>query len=384
MPQFSPARLGILLLCFWAPWICLAQDADRTQQELAAVSEAIAGIADWLDAASADQSQQQQVLEAAELALSAASKSVADIERQIAESQSRLSELQAQKLNLVEQRGRQEDILAQIVRAAYKRREQSFLKTLLNQEDPDKAGRMMHYTAVFSRYQATQIQNYRTTLQELDTLDTELSAELNSLTARQQELAAEQERLLLNKEERSVALQALNAEIQSRNAELEQLELNRAELEALLEEIARSMEGIRSFEDVPPLPGQRGELLLPLAGNIISEFGASYGGGSLRRQGIVIGADEGSPVRAIHAGYVAFANWLRGSGLLVVIDHGEGYVSLYGGNQGLAVEAGQWVEAGAIIATSGRGAENLGPGLYFELRHEGQAQNPSEWLESSR
>lgn len=103
-------------------------------------------------------------------------------------------------------------------------------------------------------------------------------------------------------------------------------------------------------------------------------------GGSLTRQGILIGAAEGTPVSAVHPGYVAFASWLQGQGLLVVLDHGEGFVTLYGGNQALAVEAGDWVQRDQVIATSGRGLSNEQPGLYFELRREGEAQNPSQWL----
>ena len=382
MPQLGHiGRLASLLWCLSTPLYCLGQDATQTQQQLAAVSEAIAEIGDWLNAANADQSQQQSALQAAELALSEASNAVAEIESRIASSQARLTDLQAQQRELNVQRARQEELLAQIIQAAYKGRQQSFLKTLLNQEDPGKAGRMMHYAAVFSRYQAEQIEAYQSTLARLQQLNTELNGELDALNTRQTQLAAEQASLLANKEERAAALQALTTAIQSRNAELEQLELDRAELEELLAEIARSMEGIRSFEDVPPLPERRGALLSPLTGTLLSNFGASYGGGSLQRQGIVIGADEGSPVRAVHAGYVAFASWLRGSSLLVVIDHGAGYVSLYGGNQALAVAAGEWVEAGAVIATSGRGTDSLGPGLYFELRYQGRAQNPAEWLD---
>ncbi len=292
-----------------------------------------------------------------------------------------MQELQLQQQTLNREQQEQAELLSQIIRASYMTDESQFLKTLLNQEDPSSAGRMMQYTRIFSSYQREQLQNYQSTLASLDTLSAEVTEELGSLSENQTLLLAERARLADVRDQRETALAALNADIATRNAELEQLEVNRAELQELLEEIARAMEGIRSFEDVPPLADARGELLAPIEGEVLSRFGSPYGGGSLQRQGLIIGADEGSPVRAIHAGYVAFANWLRGTGLLVVIDHGEGYVSLYGGNQALAVDAGQWVEAGAVVATSGRGTESIGPGLYFELRYQGQAQDPAHWLQ---
>lgn len=373
-------RLLLLLAALASSQLIQALDAEATQQQLEAVANAIAEISGWLESASADQSQQENKLRESELALSEANALVAQIASEIRSSQSRLADLQSQQTILTNQREEQEQILQQIIRAAYMSREESFLKTLLNQEDPSTAGRMLHYTNLFASYQAQQIENYKATLGELQQLDANLAQALDTLGRRQQDLVSEQARLLTLKEEQETALAALNDAIQSRNAELEQLEVNHAELESLLQEIARAMEGIRSFEDITPLPQRRGELPPPLSGELLSQFGATYGGGSLRRQGVVIGADEGSPVRAVHDGYVAFANWLRGSGLLVVIDHGEGFVSLYGGNQALAVEAGEWVESGSVIATSGRGTESLGPGLYFELRQQGTAQDPSNWL----
>ena len=359
----------------------LAQDADQAQQELEAVTSAIAEIGDWLDSAAADQSQRENAVRDAELAWSAASNALQEISQRVDASENRLLALQDQQQALDAQRQEQAEILLQIVRATYKAGDNHFLKTLLNQDDPEVAARMLQYSRIFSRYQAEQIRDFQQTLSSLEAISVELEQELASLSASQAQLVEESSRLANVREEREQALAALTRDIASRNAELEQLEVNRAELQALLDEIARAMEGIRSFEDVPPLADVRGELLQPLQGELISRFGSSYGGGNLQRQGIIIGATEGSPVRAVHPGYVAFANWLRGSGLLVVIDHGDGYVSLYGGNQALAVEAGQWITAGTVIATSGRGTETVGPGLYFELRYQGQAQDPSRWLQ---
>ena len=144
------------------------------------------------------------------------------------------------------------------------------------------------------------------------------------------------------------------------------------------------MEGVRSFADVPPFASAKGRLTQPLNGRFSSRFGERYGDGNLSRQGITIQAETGTPVRAVHAGLVVFADWLRGSGLLVIIDHGQGFLSLYGGNEALSAIAGNWVDAGDILSTSGTSISSGVDGLYFEIRRNGQPQDPNPWFNSDR
>ena len=123
-------------------------------------------------------------------------------------------------------------------------------------------------------------------------------------------------------------------------------------------------------------------------GQLINPFGSRYGDCELRRQGITIEVSEGTPVQAVHSGRVVFSDWLRDSGLLVIVDHGQGYMSLYGANQALSKQAGDWVGAGDIVSTSGIANELAGNrensqtrlGIYFEIRHHGEAQDPAQWL----
>jgi septal ring factor EnvC (AmiA/AmiB activator) len=287
--------------------------------------------------------------------------------------------LQQEQASLLNLKAEQEEILAVLLRAAYMSGESQALKLLLNGEDLSEGSRMLNYARYLSEYQLGKIAQYQQTLDQLATVEANRESTLDELESRLQELEQEQNALARLQAERSEAVNTLASTISARNSELEQLLLDRAELENLLQEIARAMEGIRSFDDVPPFAERRGELDPPLSGPLLSRFGDSYGGGSLRRQGIVIGSEIGTVVNAIHAGQVVFANWLRGSGLLVVIDHGEGFMSLYGGNEALAVAAGDWVDAGTVIATSGNGVSNQA-GVYVEIRRNGQPQNPADWL----
>lgn len=380
MKRFSIVCIGIMSLTH--PAITMAAESpeqNKTQVQLEAVAAAISDIESWLNSANEQHSEELERLREAEVAHSAAITASTAVAERVAALRVESASLQREQESLLNLKAEQEEILAVLLRAAYMSGDSLALKLLLNGEDLSEGSRMLSYARYLSEYQLDKIENYQLTLDQLTIVEANRESTLNELESRLQELQQEQSALEQLQAERSQAVNALARSITSRSSELEQLQLDRAELEKLLEEIARAMEGIRSFDDVPPFVDQKGELKPPLAGPLISRFGESYGGGSLRRQGIIIGAEVGTVVNAVHAGQVVFANWLRGSGLLVVIDHGEGFMSLYGGNEALAVAAGDWVDAGAVIATSGNGVSNQA-GVYFEIRRSGQPQDPTDWL----
>jgi septal ring factor EnvC (AmiA/AmiB activator) len=354
-------------------------EQGEAQAQLEAVATAISDIESWLSNANKQHSEELARLREAEVAHSAAIAATTAVAGRVAALREESTALQREQESLLDHKAEQEEILAVLLRAAYMSGDSQALKLLLNGEDLSEGSRMLSYARYLSEYQLGKIEQYEQTLDQLTMVEANRESTLNELESRLQELQREQSALEQLQAERNQAVNALATTITARSSELEQLQLDRAELENLLEEIARAMEGIRSFDDVPPFAEQRGEIKPPIAGPLLSRFGESYGGGSLRRQGIVIGAEMGTVVNAVHAGQVVFANWLRGSGLLVVIDHGEGFMSLYGGNEALAVAAGDWVDAGAVIATSGNGVSNQA-GVYFEIRRNGQPQDPSVWL----
>lgn len=371
--------LVTLLLATAAPAQDTADDA-RARQQLAAVTSAISDVESWLDRADSQLDAGQEALRQAELAVSTLRQEITILESAIADTEAELSTLRQRRQTLESDRDQQATLLAEVLRAAYMTGDYNRLRLLLDGDDPSKAARLLHYAGEFSRHQLRLIENFETTLAELNSVQDQLATRLTELSTQQAQLQQRNARLTAARDQRATALTALRDDIRSRNQELEQLQFDQAELEALLAEIARAMEGIRSFADVPPLAGRQGNLDMPVAGQIISRFGSTYGGGSLARQGIVIAASEGTPVRAVHPGRVVFADWLRGAGLLIIIDHGEGYMSLYGGNEALARDAGDWVDQSDVIATSGRGNAASAPGLYFEIRRQGSALDPARWL----
>lgn len=370
-----------LSLILWLPAQAQqSQDDAQARAELEAVNEAIGSIESWLDEANSRHNNAQETLRQAELAVSALQSQIDAIQQRIESSTVEQSRLQQRQQSVESDKQAQAEVLGDILRAAYKTGDYNRLRLLLNGGDPSKAARMLRYAADISRSQFERIEAFQETLTELAEVQQQLDDNLSRLQQQEAELARQSEEMASARDERAIALAALDADISTRNQELEQLQFDQAELQALLDEIARAMEGVRSFADVPPISASQGRLNRPVNGSVVSRFGSTYGGGSLRRQGIIIRASEGSAVQAIHPGQVVFSDWLRGAGLLVIVDHGAGFMSLYGGNEALAKNAGDWVDAGEVLATSGLGGENGSAGLYFEIRRNGSALDPEDWL----
>ena len=385
LPPINFGRLCFLgslftLFFFSATALEAAENAEQTEADLSIVTAAIGDIQIWLTDANARHSEEEKNLRDAEKDIAVVAQSAAATRRRLGETESALEILHNRINRLEEEKSQQSVLLAQSIRAAYMAGERSALKLLLNQQDLSRSARLLHYHRLFAEYRIEKIESFQNTLADIGTANIELESSLLGFAEQQSEL--EQNLLALNaaRSRRQRALSELTSSISSRSGELEQLEINQAELEALLEQIAEAIARVQSVANLAPFTDLRGKLPLPADGPVINQFGSRYGEGALVRQGITIGVAVGTPVQAVHSGRVVFSDWLRGSGLLVIVDHGEGYMSLYGANQILAKAAGDWVNAGEVLATSGsRGDRSAG--VYFEIRYHGAAQNPSIWLQ---
>ena len=358
-----------------------AQDADAAERELTAVGSAISEIQSWLSDANETASAEEANLQQAAEELATLASALNTLELSIQQEQAELTKLQPSASALQEQKATQARTAANVIRAAYKQGTPNPLKSLLSQDTLGADARMRHYSKLISAQQLAKIEQFEATLKAIANNQEEVSSALSELNQQQQQLASTQNALTAAREEQTAALQTLRSSIRTRADELEQLEIDQAELQQLIEQIQRAMEGIRSFDDVPSFQAAKGKLPVPVAGSITSRFGQQYGNGSLTRQGLTLAVDSGTRVKAVHAGHVVFADWLRGSGLLVILDHGNGFMSLYGGNESLAATPGVWVDVGEVIATSGSPSNSDQPGLYFEIRERGQPQNPASWLD---
>lgn len=361
-----------------------AQEEAQAQQNLEAVASAIEGVRSWLDEANRDRSREEQALRTAELELTRLADATRKTRSDVASIRDELKQLELQSEQLYTAKVEQMGVINKLVRAAYMRGEPGFLKSMFGSQDLHGLRRTLHYTSKLSEFQLQKISQFETTLNEIAEAEILVERKLDALNEQDAVLLQQLSALEIARTKKQQTLTTLRSNIASKGAELDELEANQSELQQLIEQIRTAMEGVSSFADVPPLEDSKGQLLPPVSGPVVTGFGQTYGDGSLQRQGIIWQAETGTPVTAIHPGQVVFSDWLRGSGLLLIVDHGEGYMSLYGNNEALSASAGDWVDAGDVLATSGTSISTGEAGLYFEIRYRGQPQDPSAWLDLGR
>jgi len=320
-------------------------------------------------------------LKRAELSLAAARQTLASLEVERARRAAERSALAAQRADRGARLDAERTALEREVRAAYVMGRSEPLKLLLNQEDPARAGRMLAYYGYFGRARAGEIDRIEADLRDLDALDARLATEdqaLAALEARQHdELGAlEQARAV-----RSAALASLEAESRTSAARLERLQREQAGLESLLRELRRAAEA-GPPEGHGAFARLQGRLAWPVPGRIAARYGETRAGG-LKWNGELIDTQRGVGVRAVADGRVIFADWLPGLGLLTILDHGDGYLSLYGHNERLYVAAGTRVTAGETIAAAGDSGGSPRPALYFEIRKGGRPIDPRPWFKTA-
>jgi murein hydrolase activator len=300
-----------------------------------------------------------------------------DVRKRIAESDARLKELSADRARNEAALREQRDVLAAELRTAYVGGRQEQFKMLFSQEDPATLGRMMVYYAYFGRARAGKIAEIQDIVARLEEDAKAETAERERLAALEAESRQELSSVDAARDERSRALRKMNAQIRSRNDSIAKLKREAAALEKLVEDLRRAM------SDLPPTGGQafekvRGRLAWPVAGKLTARFGQSRGGG-LKWNGVMIEAARGTAVKALYDGRVAYADWLPGMGLLVIVDHG-GYMSLYAHNEQLYKSVGDGVSAGEAIATVGDSGGRSVPGLYLEIRRGTRPVDPVPWF----
>ena len=234
-------------------------------------------------------------------------------------------------------------------------------------------------TATLADHRNALIDAVRADLDRLQATEASLDDARKRLESAQQ---SENERLAElsdARDRRKLALAEINNNIATRNTRVDRLRSEAEDLEVLIAELTRILTNI-PISDSVPFGERKGQMAMPVTGPVVRKFGQSRADGRLRWEGILVGAPAGQEVRAVHYGRVVFSDWLPGMGLLVVLEHGDGYLSLYGHNQDLVTEVGEWVDPGAVIAHVGDSGGQATTGLYFEIRKNGSPIDPARWL----
>ncbi|MDX1818846.1 MAG: peptidoglycan DD-metalloendopeptidase family protein [Marinobacter sp.] len=375
-------RLHLLALCLtlvvWAAPVSAQQDVTPAQVE--ALKDRIKDIDDWLADAEDDRSDLEQQLAATERRISSLTRERRDLRQKLEQQQQRLKQLSEEEAELTRTLDRQRESLKRQIRAAWMEGDAPAVKVLLNEIDPDRIARTMTYYEYLSRDTVAQLETFHDNLQALKRTEDQARATQDQLKQTEQQLAERQKQLAGSRKEREQTLAALKADIRNKRSEREDLEADRKRLERLLNEVQQAIANIPSPNESQPFKSLRRKLPWPANGKVISGFGDHYADGKLRRNGLLIGTKAEAPIKAVHYGRVVFANWLRGFGLITIIDHGDGYMTLYGHSSSLFTSPGDWVNAGETIALAGRTGGADTPELYFEIRHNGKPDNPRRWL----
>ncbi len=419
------ALIVLALSCLLSP--AFADERAQTQQQLDATRQDIAELKKMLGQLQQEKSGVQKDLRSTETDIGKLEKQVEALQQELKKTQGELERLDHEKKKLQSARVEQQRLIAIQARSAYQNGREEYLKLLLNQQNPEKFARTLTYYDYLSQARLEQLRSFNETLRQLANVEQDISLQQAQLLAQQGNLDAQRQELEKVRTERQQVLAKLNNDVKARDQKLQAREQDQADLSKVLKTIEetlarqareaeearqkallaaqeaekqRQREALAAKDDAPSKPksipgplvsssgetfggafsSARGKLPWPVNGRLLARFGETRGGDARTKwDGVMISASPGSQVRAVHGGRVVFADWLRGAGLLVILDHGNGYLSLYGHNQSLLKSAGDVVKAGEAISTVGNSGGQDSSGLYFAIRQQGRPSDPAQW-----
>jgi septal ring factor EnvC (AmiA/AmiB activator) len=356
-------------------------DARKAEAELQEVKGEIERITQQVNHDQIERDRLTRELRDSELSVGKAREGFEGVKRERAERASKRASLAGERRAREADLAQNRSALAGQLRAAYLIGREEPLKLLLNQEDPERAGRMFVYYSYFGRARADQIHQIEGDVQSIAQLDEELQAQESKLAELEQQQRAELMSLEQAREQRSAVLVSLTAESNTRAQNLERLKSQQGGLEKLLRELRAAIEKF-PVNNNDAFARLRGKLAWPVGGKLLARFGEQRAGG-VKWDGVLVGTERGAPVRAVYGGRVIYSDWLPGLGLLAIVDHGEGYMSLYGHNERLYKAVGERVNAGDTLGSAGDSGGSNRPELYFEIRKSGKPVDPRPWFKAA-
>lgn len=431
------ALILLALSCLLSP--AFADERAQTQQQLDATRQDIAELKKTLGKLQEEKAGVQKDLKATETDIGNLEKQVEALQQELKKTEGELERLDTEKKKLQSARVEQQRLIAIQARSAYQNGREEYLKLLLNQQNPEKFARTLTYYDYLSKARLEQLRTFNETLRQLANVEQESATQQQQLLAQRADLDSRRQALETERGKRQQVLAKLNSDVKDRDQKLQLREQDQADLAKVLktieetlarqareaeearqkallakqeEEKRRQQEALaaaaardRARETAEPVEppkkarttlgpmvssdganyggafsAARGKLPWPVNGRLLARFGDARGSDARAKwDGVMISANPGTQVRAVHGGRVVFADWLRGAGLLVILDHGNGYLSLYGHNQSLLKSAGDIVKAGEAISTVGDSGGQDAAGLYFAIRQQGRPTDPSQW-----
>jgi len=369
---------GLMLAC-----LALAATPQKTEAQLRSLREKIEKMTQQVSRDAVQRDRLSSNLRAAELSVGQARGELARLGREYGDRSERRASLSADRAGQQRALSQERAALAGEVRAAYLMGQAEPLKLLLAARDPLRSQRLLTYYGYLGRARAHQIADIEQRVGHLDQLDGELAQQQAQLASLRQAQQGQLTQLEQARSQRQQVLASLESEARTREQSLVRLKGQQADLERLLGELNRSLKSVPPPDTSSAFGRLRGQLSWPVAGRVTASFGDARATG-VKWDGLVVATERGAPVKAVSAGRVVYADWLPGLGLLAIVDHGDGYLSLYGHNERLYKATGEAVAAGEVIAAAGDSGGRPSPELYFEIRRNGTPVDPRPWFRERR
>ncbi len=370
----------------------VAATATQTQDELRELRGRITALQKKLAASEDIKNEASDALRESERAISEANRELHQLNQQSRDSNARLGELRKSSQETGKVLHTQQELLGRMLRQQYLQGQPETLRLVLSREDPNEMARQLHYLAHIARARAQFVNGLRTNLREIDRLKDEIATEVAAIASIAAEQTSQKKRLEQQKRARAEVLVRVSRDISTHQRQIKAMQSNESRLSRLIDQLARVVRkpapsGRTRTEAVPSSKSDgssfsalRGLLALPVRGELGGRFGSPRADGGVTWKGLFIAAKPGEDVRAVAGGRVVYADWLRGFGNLLIIDHGDNYMTLYANAEALLKQVGEVIRGGDSIATVGNSGGNQESGLYFEMRHEGKPFDPLNWV----
>ena len=377
--------LAVLLASVFAPVVCATPQADRAAREaqmeaqLQTLKRRVVGLALEQRRGEKEKSGVLAELRAADDEVGKAQNAVEAAESEQELLLAQLTEKETERATLAQRLQTQRAALSELIRTAYAHGRHEQLKLLLAQDHVTDMARALAYLRHVQADRAHRVESLLAELQALATITAEVQKRQAALASAEADARVAVEALAAQREQRKQALAEMEALFHDRESRLAALGRDQRAVEALLAELRDALSDIpKQLEQDKSFASRRGELLLPVEGRVQWRFGAILPGDRVS-EGVRFATSRGAAVRAVGPGRVAYADWLKGFGLLLIVDHGEGWMSLYANNDALRASVGDWVQQGEVVARAGSSGGEPEPALYFELRRNGQPVDPRGW-----
>ena len=351
-------------------------ESERVRAELEGITEQLNNLDSWLSRAGQRRLRLLADLRAKDRAVADSIEKVGESDAALARISVELGRLAAERSELQERQRQEAARIGEHLAAAYRLENRGFLRLLLDQRSPAPVQRMQVYHRYLIAARLEALESYRLASSELERNAATLVAREAAEREERTRLLAHRQELVRNRAERRTLVESLDREVQDSASRREVLLQDRQRLQTLLAELQQRWSTVEEAD----FAGRKGLLPWPLDGEVVSRFGQPRADGRMQWHGLLLRAAAGSPVRAVHGGRVVFADWLRGFGLLTIVDHGGGYMTLYGYAETLAKRPGDMVESGEVVARAGQSGGARTSGIYFEIRRHGAATDPLQWV----